>query len=143
VKLSSVLAFAVMVGGLAILIQQDAIFASRPLTMAFQVAAVVLMLFARVTFGSRSFHAAANPTAGGLVTSGPYAVLRHPIYAAVLYFTWATIVDHPWPLTVLGGSLITVGAIARMLIEERMLVVRYPEYRDYMRRTRRVVPYVV
>ena len=142
-KLSSVLAFAVMVGGLAILIQQEAIFASRPLTMAIQVAAVLLMLYARVTFGSRSFHAAANPTAGGLVTSGPYAVLRHPIYAAVLYFTWATIVDHPRALTVLGGLLITVGAIARMLMEERMLVVRYPQYSDYMRRTRRVVPYVV
>jgi protein-S-isoprenylcysteine O-methyltransferase Ste14 len=30
-----------------------------------------------------------------------------------------------------------------MLLEERMLVVRYPEYRDYMRRTRRVVPYMM
>jgi protein-S-isoprenylcysteine O-methyltransferase Ste14 len=132
-----------MVAGLGILIQQDAIFANRPATIAIQAAAALLMIYARVTFGSRSFHAAANPTEGGLVTSGPYAVLRHPIYAAVLYFTWATVADHAWPLAIAGGLLITAGAIARMLMEERMLVVRYPEYRDYMRRTRRVVPYVV
>jgi len=143
VRLSSVLAFGVMVGGLAILIQQDAIFARRPLTIAIQVAAALLMLYARATFGRRSFHAAASPTEGGLVTSGPYAVLRHPIYAAVLYFTWAAVADHPWLLVVGGGLLITAGAIARMLMEERMLAATYPEYRGYMRRTRRVVPYVL
>jgi protein-S-isoprenylcysteine O-methyltransferase Ste14 len=143
VRLSSVLAFAVMVAGLAILIQQDAIFANRPLTIAIQAAAALLMLYARLTFGRRSFHAAATPTEGALVTSGPYAVLRHPIYAAVLYFTWAAVADHPWRLVAAAGLLITAGAIARMLMEERMLAARYPEYRDYMRRTRRVVPYVV
>jgi protein-S-isoprenylcysteine O-methyltransferase Ste14 len=102
-----------------------------------------LMVYARLTFGRRSFHAAANPTAGGIVTSGPYAVMRHPIYAAVLYFTWAAVADRPSLMTAAGGVLITIGAITRMLIEERMLVERYPEYRDYMRRTRRVVPFVV
>ena len=142
-RVSSILAFAGMVGGLAVLIAIDAIFATRPVTIAIQAAAVLLMIYARVTFGRRSFHAAANPTEGGLVTSGPYAVLRHPIYAAVLYFTWATIADHPSWITVGGGVLITAGAIARMLMEEQMLARRYPEYRDYMRRTRRVVPYLV
>jgi protein-S-isoprenylcysteine O-methyltransferase Ste14 len=41
---------------------------------------------ARVTFGRRSFHAAANPTAGGLVTTGPYRLIRHPIYTAACLF---------------------------------------------------------
>jgi len=44
------------------------------------------MLWARLTFGGRSFHAGANPTAGGVVTTGPYRFVRHPIYAAILYF---------------------------------------------------------
>jgi protein-S-isoprenylcysteine O-methyltransferase Ste14 len=132
-----------MVAGLIVLVEHDAIFATRPVTIAIQAAAVVLMVYARVTFGRRSFHPAADPTAGGLVTSGPYAVLRHPIYAAVLYFTWAAVADHWSWIAAGGGALITVGAIVRMLMEECMLVTQYPEYRDYMRRTRRVVPYVV
>jgi protein-S-isoprenylcysteine O-methyltransferase Ste14 len=143
VRTSSILAFALMVVGLAVLAEQDALFARHALTIAIQVAAALLMVYARLTFGRRSFHAAANPTAGGIVTSGPYAVMRHPIYAAVLYFTWAAVADRPSLMTAAGGVLITIGAITRMLIEERMLVERYPEYRDYMRRTRRVVPFVV
>jgi protein-S-isoprenylcysteine O-methyltransferase Ste14 len=141
-RTKSIVAFALMVAGVAVIVFRNAIFATRPLTIAVQIAAALLMVYARVTFGRRSFHAAANPTAGGLVTSGPYAVLRHPIYAAVLYFTWAAIADHPSWISVGGGALITAGALVRMRLEEQMLVVRYPEYRDYMRRTRRVIPYV-
>jgi protein-S-isoprenylcysteine O-methyltransferase Ste14 len=141
-RTKSIVAFALMVAGVAVIVFRNAIFATRPLTIAVQIAAALLMVYARVTFGRRSFHAAANPTAGGLVTSGPYAVLRHPIYAAILYFTWAAIADHPSWISVGGGALITAGALVRMRLEEQMLVVRYPEYRDYMRRTRRVIPYV-
>ena len=142
-RTSSVAAFGIMILGLGVLMSQEAFFAARPFAIAVQIAAALLMVYARATFGRRSFHAAANPTEGGLVTSGPYAVLRHPIYAAVLYFTWAAVADHPSWINAGGGVLITAGAVMRMLLEERMLAARYPEYRDYMRRTRRVVPYVV
>ncbi len=70
------------------------IFGAGPVTIAIQVVAALLMIWARLTFGIRSFHATANPTAGGLVRSGPYKYIRHPIYAAVLYFVWAGIGAH-------------------------------------------------
>src|SRR5690349_14967955 len=47
--------------------QERALLAGGWLGQAVQVLAVGLMLWARWTFGRRSFHAAANPTAGGLV----------------------------------------------------------------------------
>ena len=63
------------------------------------------MVAARITFGRRSFHAAANPTEGGLVTTGPYAYIRHPIYAAILYFVWAGALDTSrWRRARLGGA---------------------------------------
>src|SRR3954471_4919382 len=132
-----------MVAGLAGLFYSHALFASHPLVIAIQVAAFLLMLAARVTFGRRSFHAAANPTAGGLVTTGPYGYVRHPIYAAVLYFIWAGTLDTFSSAACGWALLLTAGAVTRMFIEERMLTERYPEYRDYMRRVRRVMPFVV
>jgi protein-S-isoprenylcysteine O-methyltransferase Ste14 len=138
----SVAAFAAMIAGLAGLYYSQALFAHHPMVIAVQVAAVLLMIAARLTFGSRSFHAAANPTEGGLVTTGPYAYVRHPIYAAILYFVWAGALDNFSPLAVLSALVITAGAVARMFIEERLLVERYPAYRDYMRRVRRIAPFV-
>ena len=79
--------------------------------IAVQAAAIVLMVWARLTFGRRSFHAAANPTSGGLVTSGPYRFVRHPIYAAACYFVWAGALDHRSLTAVLGALLLTAGAV--------------------------------
>ena len=53
-----------------------ALFGTGPLTITVQAAAALLMIWARLTFGMRSFHASANPTEGGLVTRGPYRWLR-------------------------------------------------------------------
>ena len=132
-----------MVAGLCGLYYSHALFARHPAVIVIQVVAALLMLAARVTFGRRSFHAAANPTEGGLVTTGPYAYIRHPIYASILYFIWAGALDNFSLPACAWAALISAGAIARMLMEERMLVDRYPAYADYQRRVRRVVPFVV
>ena len=138
----SVLAFGSMVAGLAGLYYAHALFTANAAVIAIQGAAVALMIAARITFGRRSFHAAANPTAGGIVTSGPYRYIRHPIYAAVLYFTCASALAHSSPTSIAWVAVITAGAFTRMLLEERMLVERYPEYREYKARVKRIVPYV-
>jgi protein-S-isoprenylcysteine O-methyltransferase Ste14 len=101
------------------------------------------MIAARLTFGRRSFHAAADPTEGGLVTTGPYAYIRHPIYAAVLYFAWTGALSHLSAASVACAAAITGGAVTRMLLEERMLTQRYPEYAGYSARVARVVPFVL
>src|SRR4051812_1032895 len=132
-----------MLAGIAGLYYTAALFASRPVAIAIQVAAFALMIAARITFGRRSFHAAANPTGGGVVTTGPYAYVRHPIYAAVIYFTWAGALSHLSAVSVAAAAMITAGAVARMLSEERLLTEKYPAYADYQRRVTRIVPFVL
>src|SRR5262249_49194862 len=75
----SKLGFLVMIAGLVGLVATHALFSPNPVVIGVQVAAALLMLWARVTFGRRSFHATASATAGGLVTTGPYRYIRHPI----------------------------------------------------------------
>jgi protein-S-isoprenylcysteine O-methyltransferase Ste14 len=139
----SIIAYALMVAGLFLLISRREVLARSVPGLAIQAAAVVLMIAARVTFGRRSFHAAANPTKGGLVTNGPYRWLRHPIYASVLYFTWSTAVDHRTVQSVVAALLVTAGAFVRMYAEESLLTTTYPEYAPYRARTARVIPFVL
>jgi protein-S-isoprenylcysteine O-methyltransferase Ste14 len=140
-KWPSVLAFALMVAGLVWMAERRELFGRTLPARIVQVGAIVLMVAARVTFGRRSFHAAADPTAGGLVTSGPYRWIRHPIYAAVLYFSWSAADDHRSGTAFAAALLVTAGAAVRMYAEERLLAGRYPEYLDYRARTARVIPF--
>lgn len=141
-KISSLIALVVLVPCLAYLYLSHALFGTGPVTIAIQVLAISLVVWARFTFGIRSFHAAANPTAGGLVTSGPYKYIRHPIYAAILFFVWTGISAHPSLIAVTVGLVASSTTVLRMVAEEKLLVPTYPEYAEYARTTKRVVPFL-
>ena len=142
IKAFSVIDFLAMAGGFLGLLVTRNVLSPSPLVIAPQVAALALMIWARITFGRRSYHFAANPTAGGLVTTGPYRFIRHPIYTAVCLFITAGAAAHLSWSTVLLCALVWCGTIARMLCEERLVVRRYPEYRQYAATTSRMIPFV-
>jgi protein-S-isoprenylcysteine O-methyltransferase Ste14 len=138
----SLAALLLMSLALAGLLFRGAFFSSQPVAIMAQVLAVALMIWARLTFGQRSFHAAANPSAGGLVTTGPYRFIRHPIYTAACLFGWSGILAHWSVINIMLGVLLLAGAVGRMLCEERLIIEIYPEYRDYAQATKRMVPYI-
>jgi protein-S-isoprenylcysteine O-methyltransferase Ste14 len=132
----------VMVLALLGLLLNHSLLSPSPIVIAVQIAAVALMLWARATFGLRSLHADAKPTTGGLVTTGPYHFIRHPIYTAACLIGWAGMAAHLTPTSALCGALVFAGALTRMLCEERLVTGTYPEYGDYARVTKRMIPYV-
>ena len=141
-KMISILGLFVMVGALIGLYKIGVLFTAQSIAIALQLMAVALLVWARLTFGRRSFHAAANPTAGGLVTTGPYRIIRHPIYTAACLFGWGPIVVH-WSLVSFAlGILLLLGALMRMMCEERLVTQRYPEYVEYAKVTKRMFPYL-
>jgi protein-S-isoprenylcysteine O-methyltransferase Ste14 len=145
-RLRSILATLLLIATIVLLLARHALFARLPVALALQVLAVALMLWARLTFGTRSFHAAANPTAGGLVTHGPYRYWRHPIYAAILLFVWAGVLGRgvmPDGVTLLVAVLATVMLAVRIQAEEQLLRAAFPEYAAYATRTKRVIPFVL
>ena len=138
----SLIGYLAMVGGLIGLLATRNVFSPSPVVIVAQIAAVALMLWARITFGRRSYHLAANPTAGGVVDTGPYRFIRHPIYTAMIVFTTTGAAAHlSWTTFVLAG-LVWAGALSRMFCEERLVTARYPDYRQYAAKTWRMIPFV-
>jgi 2-amino-4-hydroxy-6-hydroxymethyldihydropteridine diphosphokinase len=79
-----------------------------------------------------------------LVETGPYALVRHPIYGGVTLFLLGTsmIVDS------LAGSLLAIGLgwffYLKSEYEERRLLLRYPGYHVYKQRVpRRLIPFLI
>lgn len=141
-KILSIVVFLLAVLGLFLLINKEKILADHIVGIVFQTGAFGLMVWARITFGTRSFHATANTTKGKLVTNGPYRLLRHPIYAAVIYFVWAGVLCYRSVDAILLAALISACMIARMLLEEKFLMSNYDAYKEYSKQTYRLIPFL-
>lgn len=139
----SFFAFLLAVASLVFLLAIHHLLASNPFLIAVQVGAVLLMVWARLTFGLRSFHATASTTRGELVTEGPYRFWRHPIYVSIIYFVWAGQVQSPSAASIVGAVVVTLSLFARMVLEERVLLATYAGYAEYARRTKRFIPFVI
>ena len=68
-----------------------------------------------------------------LVRSGPYALVRHPIYAGYLLTHAAFLVAHPTPWNLAVLLVADTALVVRALIEERMLGTDV-KYQSYCRR---------
>jgi len=78
-----------------------------------------------------------------LVTSGPYAIVRHPLYVAEELGVWGMVIQFAGP----PAFALAIGhlsiQIARTVFEERVLADTFPHYREYQARTKRFIPGVI
>jgi len=83
------------------------------------------------------------PEARGLVMSGPYRLVRHPVYLGELGACLGLAIAAPSARNA-GTLAILLGAqIVRIRLEERALEEAFPEYSGYARHTPRLVPRIV
>lgn len=77
-----------------------------------------------------------------IVESGPYRVVRHPIYSGgILFFSGISLALSPLALAATG--LLTVVWAFKAGLEESLLLAGHPRYATYSERTRsRLVPFV-
>jgi protein-S-isoprenylcysteine O-methyltransferase Ste14 len=75
-----------------------------------------------------------EPVARELVTTGPYAFARHPIYTTYLFAYSALWISTPRLAITIMVMLWYVLLRARIRLEERVLEAAYPEYSDYRAR---------
>ncbi len=40
-------------------------------------------------------------------------------------------------------SIIVVAAAIRIYLEERLILTKYPEYSEYAKRTKRIIPFII
>ncbi len=83
------------------------------------------------------------PQARRLIETGPYRVVRHPLYMSELIGVFG--------LVLAGLSFLKIGIFALLVVlqayrafqEEKLLADVFPEYKEYSLKTCRFVPYII
>jgi protein-S-isoprenylcysteine O-methyltransferase Ste14 len=79
-----------------------------------------------------------------LVRSGPYRVVRHPIYTSMLCLLLGTgLIITPWPMLLVSVALLILGLEIRVHVEDALLRDRFgPEFQDYRRAVPAYIPFI-
>jgi protein-S-isoprenylcysteine O-methyltransferase Ste14 len=78
-----------------------------------------------------------------LITSGVYRYIRHPMYASLLYLNWGIAFKNPSVKILIYAAAASFFLYLTVLVEERENLAYFgDEYRQYMKHTRRFVPWI-
>lgn len=125
---------------------QQAEFRSIPMAVAgalIATAGAALAFTARAVIGRNWGTPGSRKADSDLVTNGPYALVRHPIYGGVLLMMIGTaigLIPTWWVMAAAAGAFFLYSARR----EEALMTERFPDiYPAYRKRTKMLVPFVV
>jgi protein-S-isoprenylcysteine O-methyltransferase Ste14 len=108
------------------------------------VAGLAFCIWARFTLG-RNWSGVVTLKGGHeLITSGPYALVRHPIYTGMLAMIVAAVIVLGHVAGIIGLPLIFLSFWVKLRSEEKLMLEKFPnEYAAYQQRVRRLIPFVL
>jgi protein-S-isoprenylcysteine O-methyltransferase Ste14 len=113
------------------------------LAYAFIILSILLVFWAIVTMKKSKLRILPEPSPHAtLITNGPYRFIRHPMYTAILMGSVGLLIHQFTWLRLSIVIALAIVLVAKLTWEERMLLHKFEAYRDYMRRSTRLLPFI-
>ena len=108
------------------------------------VAGLAFCIWARFTLG-RNWSGVVTLKGGHeLITSGPYALVRHPIYTGLLSMFVATVIVLGHVAGIIGMPFVFASLWIKLRYEEKLMLQQFPEqYAAYQKRVKRIIPFIL
>ena len=103
---------------------------------------ILLLIVAIFRLGSNLTAVPYPKEQGTLIETGPYRIVRHPIYCGwiLISFGWAFLV-HGW-LTIGSAIIMLVFFDVKSRREEQWLKGKFPGYAEYQKRVHKLIPFI-
>lgn len=117
--------------------------ADSPVLIVIQFAGLALGTWSVVEMSRSKLNITPVPRKGAtLISSGPYRLIRHPMYAALILAFFPLLVQDPSISNGIAFGVLLVNLILKLLYEEQLLLQRFPGYKEMTGRTWRLIPWV-
>lgn len=108
------------------------------------VAGLAFCVWARLALGRNWSGVVTFKGGHELITRGPYAIVRHPIYTGILIMIVGTVIVFGHVAGIIALPFVVWGLWIKLRYEERLMLQKFPEeYASYQRRVKRLVPFVL
>lgn len=77
-----------------------------------------------------------------LIVSGPYKIVRHPMYLALFLVLVPLVLSFPKVSRIVWLIIFVVNQLMKIEYEESILMKKIPEYRYYMLNTKKIIPLI-
>ena len=78
-----------------------------------------------------------------LITTGAYQYIRHPMYFSLLLMMLGVVLSKPSMLSFFVYALLVVTLSLKAKKEEMLWIKRSNEYKNYMQKTKRIIPFLL
>jgi protein-S-isoprenylcysteine O-methyltransferase Ste14 len=119
-------------------------FAGAYVLMGLTLAGLAFTWWARIHLGRLWSGSITRKEDHRVIDTGPYALVRHPIYTGLIFAIWTTAAAQATAAGLLGAALITFGLWLKARAEERFLTAELgaDAYGTYRRRVPMLIPFL-
>ncbi|HEY2103782.1 MAG TPA: isoprenylcysteine carboxylmethyltransferase family protein [Chthoniobacterales bacterium] len=108
------------------------------------IAGLAFCIWARFTLGRNWSGVVTFKGGHELITRGPYAFVRHPIYTGLLTMFVATVIVLGHVAGIISIPFVLVSFWIKLRYEEKLMLEKFPnEYAAYQRRVKRLIPFIL
>jgi len=77
-----------------------------------------------------------------LTKKGPYRLIRHPMYTAVIILPSGFLLNEFTVLRFVVYCFVILDLMIKINVEEKILSEKYPLYKNYISKTKKLIPYI-
>lgn len=79
-----------------------------------------------------------------LIDTGIFKYIRHPLYSSLIFLTWGIFFKNPTIISLVVSILSSIFFVLTSILDEKECIAYFGnQYRDYMNRSKRFIPFII